>query len=127
MLFSLSEDAKDLLLKMLQYNPSKRISCLEALNHRYFTSDMSFLSKFNKIVPSKFQLNLTENEEKTFEMHEFFNKDQSKNSQQNIRNKEVENEEKCKRKYICEKYYNRKDKGSYIDYIDKEFLKTKKY
>lgn len=129
----MSTDARDLLNKMLQYNPAKRISCLEALNHRYFTSDMSFLSKFNKIVPSRFQI--SENDEKVIDLHEFIshnNKDHSHHNHSHSHNnhnhnKDYVNEEKCRKKVLYDKYYNRKDKVSYMDYIDKEFLMLKKY
>lgn len=30
---------------MLVYNPNKRISCKDALNHKYFTNDINFLEK----------------------------------------------------------------------------------
>ena len=35
----MTEQALDLLLKLLEYNPDKRISAAEALKHSYFTTE----------------------------------------------------------------------------------------
>lgn len=46
-----SEDALDLLERMLTYNPKKRISCYDALKHRYFTSEPLATDFNNLLVP----------------------------------------------------------------------------
>ena len=45
----LSEDAKDVISKMLIYNQDERITCKEALNHRYF-KDMN--EEYVRRIPS---------------------------------------------------------------------------
>ncbi len=35
---------------MLTYNPKNRISCKDALNHPYFTKDLSFTERYDQIL-----------------------------------------------------------------------------
>ena len=101
----MSEDAKDLLTKMLVYNPKKRISCKEALKHPYFTKDERFLSEYENIIPSTFSAN--------YDFHEYSNKYKNKNfNEKDIINKI----------YINENNYSSKNKLNNINFIDQEYL-----
>ncbi len=48
---AVSDDAIDLLKRMLTYNPQKRITCIEALQHEYFTSEPLATSLDSLLVP----------------------------------------------------------------------------
>lgn len=47
---SVSEEAKSLILKLLTYDPNKRISAMEALNHPFFTKNFNRNNIFNEEI-----------------------------------------------------------------------------
>lgn len=88
---------------MLIYNPKNRITCKEALNHRYF-NDKSFIEK--NTIASQINFNTKNKDGIEGEFHEY----STKNKPQV---KDV-----IKKQWITEEYYSYKDKNSEAIYLE---------
>lgn len=96
----MSEKAKDLLSKMIEYDPNKRITVNDALNHSYFVEDLSFTKKYEKILEGyneKVDLNTIDKIQKQKKITEVVHK-----------------------KYVKENYYNINNKIDLIKYYNQE-------
>lgn len=102
----MSDKARDLLSKMIEYDPSKRINVNDALNHPFFVEDLSFTKKYDKIL-------------------EEYNEKNDLNSIESIhKNKKIG--EVIHKKYVKENYYNVNNKIDLIKYYNQE-VKNFKY
>ena len=88
---------------MLTYNPKNRISCKDALNHPYFTKDLSFTEKYDQILS-----HITK-DNKEIELHDY---------QTHSKNKLPVINDKIKAKHINADYYSKKNKLNEINYYE---------